>query len=303
MGTPDFSAVVFEKLNSVYPVMAVVTGNDKPVGRHYELKPCPLKVSAINAGVDVLQYDKVSKEGIDDIKALAPDLIITAAFGQILSDEFLAIAKYGVLNVHASLLPKYRGSSPIQAAILNGDEETGITIMKTVKAVDAGDILLQKKIKIENDDTAGTLFDKLAYLGADAIIEAVKLLDEGKAEFTPQDNEKAVQCAKIGKEDGQIDFNKTAKELDFFVRGMSPWPSAYTHINGKMLKVFEIEKVNFDGNAECGEVVAINKEKGFVVACKDGAIRIKKLQLEGKSVMDDLSFINGAKISVGDKLN
>lgn len=148
MGTPDFSAVVLEKLNSVYPVSAVVTGLDKPVGRGYNLAPSPLKVKAIELGIPVLQYAKVSREGLDDIRALQPDIIVTAAFGQILSDAFLAIPKFAVLNVHASLLPKYRGSSPIQWSIINGDEKTGITIMKTVKAVDAGDVLLEKETEI-----------------------------------------------------------------------------------------------------------------------------------------------------------
>lgn len=305
MGTPDFSASVLTKLNENYPVTAVITGVDKPVGRHYELKACPLKAAAIKLGIPVLQYEKVSKEGIEDVKALAPDLIVTAAFGQILSDAFLAIPKYGVLNVHASLLPKYRGSSPIQAALLAGDNETGITIMRTVKAVDAGDVLLKLTCKIDNDDTAGTLFDKLAVLGGEAIVEAVKLLDSGESVFVPQDEAEATHCAKIGKEDGLIDFNKTSKELDLFVRGMSPWPSAYAHLHGKLLKVFSLESADeFGDGVPSGIVLAANKEDGFVVGCKDGAVRLTKVQLEGRAVMDDLSFLNGyPKLIAGDELN
>lgn len=299
MGTPDFSAVVLEKLNSVYPVSAVVTGLDKPVGRGYQLKPSPLKVKAEELGIKVLQYEKVSKEGIDDIKALEPDVIVTAAFGQILSEAFLQVPKFAVLNVHASLLPKYRGSSPIQWAILNGDKETGITIMKTVKAVDAGDILLQKSTKIGEEETAGELFDRLALLGGEAIVEAISLVESGKAHFVPQNDEEATHCSMIAKEDGKISFAKTAAELDCFVRGMSPWPSAYTEYDGKKLKVFKVEKVDDELSHKVGEVVFADAKNGLVVQAKDGLVRLKDIQLEGAKRMSDIDFLRGRKIEIG----
>lgn len=308
MGTPDFSAVVLEKLNSVYPVSAVVTGLDKPVGRGYNLAPSPLKVKAIELGITVLQYAKVSREGLDDIRALQPDIIVTAAFGQILSDAFLAIPKFAVLNVHASLLPKYRGSSPIQWSIINGDEKTGITIMKTVKAVDAGDVLLEKETEIGKKETAGELFDRLAILGGEAIVEAISLVECGKATFTPQDESKVTHCSMINKGDGLVDFSKTAKEIDCFVRGMTPWPSAYTHIGEKTLKIFDIEKVELSDlqksndqfeNAKFGEVVLADKNHGLIVKVADGFIRLHVIQLEGSKRMDDTQFLLGRKIDVG----
>ena len=308
MGTPDFSAVVLEKLNSVYPVSAVVTGLDKPVGRGYNLAPSPLKVKAIELGIPVLQYAKVSREGLDDIRALEPDIIVTAAFGQILSDAFLAIPKFAVLNVHASLLPKYRGSSPIQWSIINGDEKTGITIMKTVKAVDAGDVLLEKETEIGKKETAGELFDRLAILGGEAIVEAISLVECGKATFTPQDESKVTHCSMINKGDGLVGFSKTAKEIDCFVRGMTPWPSAYTHIGEKTVKIFDVEKVELSDlqksneqfeNAKFGEVVLADKNHGLIVKVADGFIRLHVIQLEGSKRMDDTQFLLGRKIDVG----
>lgn len=308
MGTPDFSAVVLEKLNSVYPVSAVVTGLDKPVGRGYNLAPSSLKVKAIELGIPVLQYAKVSREGLDDIRALEPDVIVTAAFGQILSDAFLAIPKYAVLNVHASLLPKYRGSSPIQWSIINGDEKTGITIMKTVKAVDAGDVLLEKETEIGKKETAGELFDRLAILGGEAIVEAISLVESGKATFTPQDESKVTHCSMINKGDGLVDFSKSAKEIDCFVRGMTPWPSAYTHIGEKTLKIFDVEKVELSDlqksidqfeYAKCGEVVLADKNHGLIVKVADGFIRLHVIQLEGSKRMEDTQFLLGRKIDVG----
>ena len=302
MGTPDFSAVVLEKLNSAYPVSAVVTGLDKPVGRGYQLKPSPLKVKAEELGIPVLQYEKVSREGIEDIKALEPDVIVTAAFGQILSEAFLQIPKFAVLNVHASLLPKYRGSSPIQWAVLNGDEETGITIMKTVKAVDAGDILLQKKTKIGDKETAGELFDRLAILGGEAIVEALRLVENGNAHFVQQNESEVSHCSMIQKEDGRISFDKTAKEVDSFVRGMTPWPSAYTEYDGKKLKVFAVEKVDNSNFHKIGEVVFADTKNGLVVQAKDGLVRLADLQLEGAKRMSDIDFLRGRKIEVGSLL-
>lgn len=308
MGTPDFSAVVLEKLNSVYPVSAVVTGLDKPVGRGYNLAPSPLKVKAIELGIPVLQYAKVSREGLDDIRALEPDVVVTAAFGQILSDAFLAIPKFAVLNVHASLLPKYRGSSPIQWSIINGDKKTGITIMKTVKAVDAGDVLLEKETEIGKKETAGELFDRLAILGGEAIVEAISLVESGKTTFTPQDESKVTHCSMINKGDGLVDFSKSAKEIDCFVRGMTPWPSAYTHIGEKTLKIFDVEKVELSDlqksidqfeNAKFGEVVLADKNHGLIVKVADGVIRLHVIQLEGSKRMDDTQFLLGRKIDVG----
>ena len=324
MGTADFSTVVFEKLNSIYPVCAVVTSPDKCVGRGNKLQAPHLKVAAMECGVPVYQYDKVSKEGLEDIAALAPDIVVTAAFGQILSESFLAIPKFGVLNVHASLLPKYRGSSPIQQAIIDGEEKTGVTIMRTVKAVDAGDMLLQGSVTIGKKETAGELFDRLAILGGELIVKAIGLVDSGEAVFTPQNHEEATHCRMISKADGKLDFTKYAYALDNFVRGMTPWPSAYTYLDGKLLKVFEIEVISnvsdiaqilsqynehnglktktVSKQFECGEVVAADAKFGLVVAVDEfdtTFVRLKEIQLEGAKRMSDIDFLRGRHVAIG----
>ncbi len=304
MGTPDFSAIVLEKLNEVYPVSHVVTGLDKQVGRGYGVKFSPLKQKALELSIDVLQFDKVSSEGLDVISALKPDLVVTAAFGQILSEKFLSIPKYGVLNVHASLLPKFRGASPIQWAILSGEEESGVTIMRTVKEVDAGDILLQKRVKISPDDTASSLFLKLADLGGEAIVEAVELIESGKAKFVSQDANLATHTTMIKKEDGLINFDRTFFELDCFVRGMTDWPSAFTHIDDKLLKVFKVQKVEFDEKKTfvAGEICNADVKGGLIVKIKDGFMRLAQIQLEGAKRMSDVDFLKGRSLKVGSVL-
>ncbi|MDE6060490.1 MAG: methionyl-tRNA formyltransferase, partial [Clostridia bacterium] len=313
---------------SVYPVSAVVTSPDKCVGRGNKVQAPHLKVAAQALGVPVYQYNKVSKEGLEDIAALSPDIVVTAAFGQILSESFLAIPKYGVLNVHASLLPKYRGASPIQQAIIDGEENTGVTIMRTVKAVDAGDMLLQGSVTIGKKETTGELFDRLAILGGELIVKAIELMESGKAVFTPQNHEEATHCRMISKADGKIDFTKSAKELDCFVRGMTPWPSAYTYLDGKLLKVFEIEEVE-DKLAlhrmltehprhkalipnkytegfpwECGEVVSSDDRYGLIVAVGNCCelVRLKEIQLEGAKRMSDTAFLRGREVDICTKL-
>lgn len=305
MGTPDFSANVLRKLNVVYPVSAVVTGTDKPVGRGHRTAAPPLKLAAQELGIPVLQYDKVSREGIEQIRALAPDVIVTAAFGQILTESFLAVPKFGVLNVHASLLPKYRGAAPIQWAILNGDSETGVTIMRTVKAVDAGDILLKKRVEIGANETAGELFDRLSDLGGDAIVEAIGLLESGNAVFTPQNESEATHCSMISKADGHISFDCSAKQLDSFVRGMTPWPSAYAYLGGKLLKIFQTEDVSDEYrtcDAEAGSVIAADCKRGLVVVVRGGAVRLRQLQLEGSKRMSDNDFLRGNAVEIGTRL-
>lgn len=297
MGTPDFSAVVLEKLTSRHSVLAVVTGKDKPVGRGYELRPSPLKVKAEELGIPVLQFDKVSSEGYDAIAALRPDLGVTAAFGQILSERFLSLFPLGVINVHASLLPRYRGASPIQWAVLNGDSETGVTIMRTVKEVDAGDILLQVRTPIGERETAGELFDRLAVLGGEALSEAVEMIEEGRAVYTPQDPALATHCGMITKGEGRIDLSRTARELDCFVRGMTPWPSAWCESEGKRIKVLELSPA--EGRGEAGRVLSASPATGLIVACGDGAVRFSVIQPEGRPRMSDTAFLAGHRIAQG----
>jgi len=318
MGTADFSAAVFEKLNGAHGVCAVVTSPDKPVGRGHKLQAAALKIAAVKAGVPVMQYDRVSRDGLDDIISLAPDIVVTAAFGQILSEKFLEVPKYGVLNVHASLLPKYRGASPIQQAVIDGEKETGVTIMRTVKAVDAGDLILQKSLRIGDKETAGELFGRLAELGGEMISDVISLIESGRAQFTPQDHSLASFCRMIKKSDGLIDFSKSAEELDCFVRGMTPWPSAYTSLNGKTLKVFDIEKacdgqlchliaesgsaVGNDCEMSFGTVIAADAKKGLIVKTGGSAVRLREVQLEGSKRMTDSDFLKGHTVEIGARL-
>ncbi len=309
MGTPDFSAVVLDILTRTHKVSAVVAGLDKESGRGKTVRLSPLKQKAIDLGIDILQYKSVSKEGIEVIKALKPDLIITAAFGQILSDEFLAIPKYGVLNVHASLLPRHRGASPIQGALLAGDSVTGVTIMKTVKEVDAGDILLSLSYDIENEDNAGILFDKLALLGGEAITKAVDMVCEMQfdTKYVPQDHTLATHTKMLKKTDGMIDFGQTYDTIKCHLRAVSPWPSAYTTVDGHILKVFDIEQIDpcctsctdiILGNLKDGEVVRSDSKNGLIVKNKDGLVRLNEVQIEGGKRLKDTQFLNGKKVQI-----
>lgn len=296
MGTPDFSVPSLEKLiKSNHEILAVVTQPDR---KRDKCKLCfsPVKECAVRHGLKVLQYEKISKEGINDIKALNPDVIITAAYGQMLSQEFLDIAPFGVINVHASLLPKYRGSSPIQWAVINGEKETGITIMKTAYKMDSGDIILQKKLSISEKETAGELFDRLSVFGADALIEALDLIEKGKATYTPQDHSQMTYFPMLKKESGIIDFSKSASEIKSFVLGMNPWPTAYTFLDKKILKVFSVSTAS--GCGQFGEVLSADKF-GLIVACKDGAVKLECVQPENKKRMTAEAYLAGHKIKAG----
>ena len=244
MGTPDFSVPCLEQLiNSRHEVIAVVTQPDRPRNRGV-VSACPVKVCAEKHGLKVLQYEKVSREGIDDIRALNPDVIVTAAFGQMLSRDFLLVAPHGVINVHASLLPKYRGSSPIQWAVINGEKETGVTAYK----MDSGDIILQKRVAVGVDETAGELFEKLSALGAPALIEALDLIESGKATFTPQNEDEMTYFPMLKKEDGEIDFSMSATDIKHRIQGLTPWPSAYTTCGGKKMKIIKATVENMQGS-------------------------------------------------------
>lgn len=306
LGTPDFAAISLEAVyNSRHQVIAVVTQPDKPVGRRAELQISPVKKFALEHGIRVLQYDKISKEGVDELSALEPDIMVTCAYGQILSKEVLSLAKHGVINVHASLLPKYRGASPIQYAVLNGDEVTGVTIMQTEEGLDSGDIILSEGLEIMPNETSGELFDRIAPLGARLVVRALDLIESGEAAFTPQDNSKATYVKQLKKSDGLIDFSRSFAELHNFVRGMLPWPCAYTFLNGKMLKIYKISRGELSkefADARCGTVVSANPKTGLLVKTGDGAIRLDEVQLEGGRRMTASEFTLGRRVAVGDVL-
>ena len=295
LGTPDFSVSCLDALiNSKHEVLAVVTQPDKARNRMV-VSFSPVKEEAIKHNIKVLQYDKIRLQGVEDLKALNPDLMVTCAYGQIISQEILDIPKYGVINVHASLLPKYRGSAPIQWAILNGEKETGITIMQTALGVDSGDIILQEKIAIKENETAGELFDDLAKIAPSVLMKAIDLIESGKATFTKQNEEEATHFPMLKKEDGHIDWTQDGNTIINKIYGLNPWPSAYSILDGKIFKIY---KAKF----EEGYSLDFGTIKDNKVACKGGYIQLQEVQIEGKKKMDIEEFTRGFKLD-GQVLN
>lgn len=301
MGTPDFAAASLEALiDSRHEIQAVVTQPDKPKGRKGELTPSPVKVIAKREGIKVYQPLKVrDEEFVKTLRAYNPDVMVVVAFGQIIPLSILKMPKYGCVNIHGSLLPKYRGAAPIQWAVLDGEKETGITTILMDEGIDTGDILLKKTIKIEADETSGSLFDKLMALGAKTILETLDELEKGNLTPTKQGESPTAYAKMLTKAMGLIDFTRPAKELDCFVRGMDPWPSAYTLLSGKTLKLWKVRAV--EGGGKAGSVIEIGKES-FTVACGEGAIEVLEVQLEGKKRMSAGDFLKGSTLNIGQEL-
>ncbi len=298
MGTPDFAVKPLKSLVENLKedkIVAVICNKDRPFGRKQILTAPPVKEYALKKGIPVLQYDKIRVEGVEDLKNLNPDLVITCAFGQILSKEILDIPKYGVYNIHASLLPKYRGASPIHYAILNGEEKTGVTIMKTDVGIDTGDIIISKETTIKEQETCGELFERLSVIGAELIIEAVNLLKSGTIKFIPQNNDLATLTKIIKKEYALIDFNQDSKSVVDKIRAFNPSPVAYTFFNGQPLKIFKAVKT--EGKGRAGEV--ISTDKGLEIACKTGAVLVETLQKAGGKQMNSKDFLRGTQIEKG----
>lgn len=300
LGTGDFSSVVLKAIDeSKHEVVAIVSQPDKVNGRNGKIIFSPVKSYALEKGIPLYQFASISKEGKDILSGLNADIMVTSAYGQILSDEIIAICPNGIVNTHASLLPKYRGSSPIQMAILNGDEEIGTTIMKTVREVDAGDIILQRKIKLNGDENQEECFNMLADLSATAIVEALDLIGSGKAESAPQDHTQATFCRKLTKEDGKIDFSKTAKEIHDQVRAFYGFPGAYCFTDYGRLKVIKTALTESEFNGEVGQVIE-NKKERFVVSCGEGTcIAFITVQGEGGKAMSVGAYNLGRPIKVG----
>lgn len=301
-GTPDFALPSLEMLvDRGYDVVAVLTQPDR-VGAKNKLTPPPVKVMAQAYGIPVLQYAKVRAEGVAAIRALAPDVIVTAAYGQIISQEIIDIPRFGVINVHGSLLPALRGASPIQQAVLDGLEKTGVTIMRTALAVDSGDIILQKELNIGEEETAGELFDRMAVLGAVALVEALPKVLDDTAVYTPQNHAQATFCKMLKKEDGHIDWNRSVREIGCHVRGMNPWPSAYTTVDGKLFKVWKVAPYDEVSGAPCGTVCVANAKEGIVVQAKDGRVALLEVQPEGSRRMSGKEYMVGHSLPVGEVL-
>ncbi len=303
MGTPDFAASALEALILAgHEITLVVTQPDKPKGRSKELMPSPVKVCALKYNLPVFQPVRIKKpEAIAELKEYEADIFVVAAFGQILSQEILDMPKYGSVNIHASLLPKYRGASPIQNVIIDGEEKTGVTIMQMDAGIDTGDMLYKKEVVIEDTDNFETLHDKLAVVGAEAIVEALPLLEAGKLVPEKQNDAESSHVTMITKEMGKLDFTKDAIVLDRQIRGMNPWPSAFTFYKGKQMKVWEAHVEHKETSSACGEVVEVTKNE-IKVCTGNGLLCITSLQLEGKKRMSTHDFLLGVKICVGEML-
>ncbi|WP_243386801.1 methionyl-tRNA formyltransferase [Bacillus kexueae] len=303
MGTPDFAVPVLEQLiEDKYDVVAVVTQPDRPVGRKKVLTPPPVKVAAVNHGIPVLQPEKIREEAEwKKVLEFEPDLIVTAAFGQILPKELLEAPPLGCINVHASLLPELRGGAPIHYAILQGKEKTGITIMYMVEKLDAGDIISQVEVGIEESDHVGTLHDKLSAAGAKLLSETVPNILNETIQPIRQEEEKATFAYNIKREQEKIDWNKTGEEIYNHIRGLHPWPVAYTTLEDKVMKVWWGEKVSTQNSEAPGTIVKIEND-GFIVSTgNETAIKITELQPAGKKRMKAEQFVRGASIEVGMK--
>ncbi|MFY0759094.1 methionyl-tRNA formyltransferase [Metabacillus dongyingensis] len=304
MGTPDFSVPVLKRLVAEgYEVVGVVTQPDRPKGRKKTLTPPPVKVEAEKQNIPVLQPEKIrDKKELEQVLALKPDLVVTAAFGQILPNELLEAPQFGCINVHASLLPELRGGAPIHYSILQGKKKTGITIMYMVEKLDAGDILTQAEVTIEERDHVGTLHDKLSAAGADLLAETLPALLEGKLTPRKQDNEKATFASNIKREQEKIDWTKSGQEIYDHIRGLHPWPVSYTHLNGQAVKIWWGEKMPNKNAAAPGTVIGIDSD-GIVVATGDStAIKITELQPSGKKKMSGEDFLRGTQMQAGEKL-
>ena len=325
MGTPDFAAGALKALlEAGHEVTAVVTQPDKPKGRSKEPVFTPVKVCAEGAGITVMQPRRIkTPEAVAELRSYPADIYIVAAFGQILSQEILDIPRLGCLNIHASLLPRYRGASPIQHAIIGGEKETGVTIMQMDAGLDTGDMLYKKSIPIAEDDNYETLHDKLMALGGVAITEALALLEQGKLIPEKQDDALSCYAPRIEKEFGRLDFTKPAVELDRLIRGVTPWPSAFTSYQGRQLKIWravpvlpsdspdlesgscldgrDLEPYGNPGAPEPGEIIRVEKD-AVTVAAGEGVLRILELQLEGRKRMTARDFLRGVRMQPGEVL-
>lgn len=304
MGTPDFSVPILQQLiQDGYEVIGVVTQPDRPVGRKRILTPPPVKVEALKHDIPVFQPEKIRQaEELDKILSLNPELIVTAAFGQILPKQLLEAPKYGCINVHASLLPELRGGAPIHYAIMQGKQKTGVTIMYMVEKLDAGDILTRIEVPIAEEDNVGTLHIKLSTAGAKLLSETLPLLLDGRLTPKPQNNEEATFAANIKREQEKIIWSRTGEEIYNHIRGLNPWPVAFTTLNGQVIKIWRAEKLTGQKSVTPGTILTIEPDGFSVSTGNETAIKIIELQPSGKTKMMSEQFLRGSKISIGTKL-
>ncbi len=299
-GTPEFSVPILHALSGIFPVAAVVTQPDRPQGRGRVLSPPPVKVLAGSLGIPVLQPENTRDKAFQEtLSGLKPDLILTAAYGKILPSSILDLPRLGCINVHASLLPKYRGAAPINWSLINGEEKTGITMIKMDEGIDTGPILARQALEIEPTDNTDTLGKRLSHIAAEMLPEFFKNLIDGRIEEKPQDDSYASYTPMLMKKDGLINWHESAKQIHNSIRGLYPWPVAYTFLNGKQLRL--IASNTAVGQASPGEIAEVGKET-LLVGTGDGLLSIKEIQPPGKKTMPILSFLQGYRLQPGMKM-
>jgi methionyl-tRNA formyltransferase len=307
MGTPDFAVPSLKKLidEKDIEISAVVTQPDRKRGRGQKIKFSAVKKTALAADLKVMQSDNVNeKDFLEKLRSFEADFVVVVAFGQKLGEELLNLPKYGCINLHASLLPEYRGSSPIHKAIIDGKKVTGNTTMYMGPGWDDGDIIYQQEVKINRDDTAAKLHDKLAEKGAELLVKTLYDIKAGSAPRIPQNEENATFAYKIDKELGRIDWNESAEDIYNLVRGVNPWPGAYSYLDGKRIKIWWVEIENTENNKmEAGTIIKANIEDGILVQTGDGIISIEELQIAGGTKISSQDFLNGHQLEKGQKFN
>lgn len=300
MGTPDFSVNTLEEIiKAGHEVVLVVSQPDKAVGRSKALKYTPVKECALSHGIEVYQPQKIrTEESIEYLRKYNADIFIVEAFGQIIPKAILDMPRFGCVNVHASLLPKYRGAAPIQWAVINGEKTTGVTIMRMDEGIDTGDMIMKQEVELDAEETGGSLFDKLAETGAKLCVKAMEAIENGTAVYTPQDDGLATHTGKIKKEMGSIDWSMDAEVIERLIRGLNPWPSAYTRLDDKNLKIWKAKVVSHEVKAAPGCILKVTKDE-LEVQAGNGVLALEEIQLEGKKRMTVDAFLRGYEVSEG----
>lgn len=311
-GTPSFACASLQAIiDSRHKVVAVVTQPDKVAGRGKKLEQSAVKLLAVKHGIPVYQFNKIRKEGVETLKSLDADIFVTCAYGQILSADILFMKKHGVINIHASLLPKYRGSSPIQWAIINGEQVSGITILKSDIGIDDGDIILKNEIALSECETSETLFEKLSHAGAETVLDALNQIENGTATYIKQDHEQATHCKMIKKEMAHLNMCQPVKTVVGYINGLNVWPCVSVKLNDMQLKLYAAKPALVNDELyknklqeyKCGEVVIASAKQGLVIKVLDGYVELLEVQNQNSKKMSAKSFLNGKKIEVGSIIN
>ena len=304
MGTPEFAVPCLKALIDNHEVTAVISQPDKPKGRGKRLLPTPVKEEALKHNIPVYQPEKIKDESfIEQLSKMDADIFVVAAYGQILPEVILNMPRYGCINVHGSLLPKYRGAAPMQQAVIDGEDVTGITIMYMEKGLDTGDMLLKCQVPILPDDTYGTLHDKMSMAGAELLLEALDKIEKGEIKAEKQDDSKASYAHRIEKSMGHIDWNRSGRDIINLIRGLNPTPGAYTFYNGEMIKLWKAVEAGENYTGTPGEIVNIDPKNGFTVQTGDGAVLIAEMQAKGGKKMSSADYLRGHSLEKGIILN